>query len=1167
MAEHRLSKAVLGRRQSIQGATAGLALFLLLTVGARAGLGALGVRQDAPADMHYALEASWDLPPTSFMPWDVAVGPGGRQYVADVAHRSIRIYDTEGDLIDEWRAAAEATAPDGHVFVPLAVDIDIEREYGYVLWLDRGSSLQIRLERRALDGLVLDVREVYLSRYGDVVVEAQSGDIVVFAGHAFIRFSREGLVPSTPMGIGFDRDKQVRVAAFADGRLAVTDPASGKVGIYSHDGEHLHTIDAGPDVIAAIDVGPDGLLNTLLIPATATAEQALIATYTADGRRVSDRRQADLGAPFPPNHSWGWAIDVTENQFAFTTGSTVFEIHRFNTDSSAHSVLLGAPLQASFNPSFPLLDLPGPGLAIDANEAGELAVLVRHDGRLLRYDTGGNPSVVSVVARDGKDVAVGSDTVFISTADDRLLGYQFENQAALVWEQTCDCRPGGRLSAGDGMLFVSRPARFEAAAFSVAAGTQERTYTLPDSFGLWPTDVAASTSGKLYTADLAANQIQSWLAPDGPESLWGAGGRKGPRRVASGWLEPDMEVVAVLAADGLVEVFEVSGGRLLAQWRPLLTDGSSPTITDIAVGAGGKVYLVDTASSAIHIFAPSGEVPPTPTDGPSPTPTALGPCSVIGDKVAAPQQVVLGDTASVSLTLAADCPPRVGAVGADVVLLLDVSGSMKGKLSIEKEAIRNFLELLNVRYHRAALVTFRKEASLVQPLTTDTRSIITSLDQIVIVDDDPDGTNLTAAVRLARSHLLAGGREEALPVMILMSDGRAQPSKADGCEAAALARADGIQIFTIGILVVDAETLRGIAGRPDRYYDSPSADDLIPIYEDILQVVLSSLAGNLIIEDRMAPGIEYMVGSAQPNALEQPNRLLWSRTLLPSSGITLTYDIYLRQVGRLPTNERAVASYTDGEGARREFVFPIPEIEVVAPTMTPTPTATTTPTATPTATPTRVPQPAYLPLLLREECTPGQKRVDVALIIDASTSMLGRATDDLTKLQAAQEAASGFLDELRLDAGDQAAIIAFNSTAWPQQRLTADRSALERALTSIEPAPQTCLVCAVAVAADELASERHNTDNQAVMILLTDGKSNPRPASEAVERATEAKKADITIFTIGLGEELDFEALHEIASKPTYFYLAPGAEDLKGIYAQIAVTIPCPAEEFWGQRP
>ncbi len=144
-------------------------------------------------------------------------------------------------------------------------------------------------------------------------------------------------------------------------------------------------------------------------------------------------------------------------------------------------------------------------------------------------------------------------------------------------------------------------------------------------------------------------------------------------------------------------------------------------------------------------------------------------------------------------------------------------------------------------------------------------------------------------------------------------------------------------------------------------------------------------------------------------------------------------------------------------------------------TPTPSPLATATPspfpTATPssTATPTPLPAPIYLPLALTESCTPSQRHVDIALAIDASSSMTEPTAAGRTKLAAAVDAARTFLGTLRLAQGDQAAIVTFNSDAWLLQPLTDDRAALDAALASITTASLTRLDRAVAVAAEALA--------------------------------------------------------------------------------------------------
>ena len=86
------------------------------------------------------------------------------------------------------------------------------------------------------------------------------------------------------------------------------------------------------------------------------------------------------------------------------------------------------------------------------------------------------------------------------------------------------------------------------------------------------------------------------------------------------------------------------------------------------------------------------------------------------------------------------------------------------------------------------------------------------------------------------------------------------------------------------------------------------------------------------------------------------------------------------------------------------------------------------------------------------------------------------------------------------------------------------------------------------------------------MVVLTDGRANPDSPEVAVARAGEAKAAGIVVFTVGLGQELDFVALERMASRAEYFYHAPDAGELRAIYEAIAVEIPCPAGRYWGRR-
>jgi Mg-chelatase subunit ChlD len=208
----------------------------------------------------------------------------------------------------------------------------------------------------------------------------------------------------------------------------------------------------------------------------------------------------------------------------------------------------------------------------------------------------------------------------------------------------------------------------------------------------------------------------------------------------------------------------------------------------------------------------------------------------------------------------------------------------------------------------------------------------------------------------------------------------------------------------------------------------------------------------------------------------------------------------------------------------------------------------------------------YLPIAIEDEpCNPQAQHADVALVIDASTSMLDETRAGRTKLAAAQEAARVFLDLLDLNA-DQAAVISFNREAHLLQFLTGDRPALDAAIGTITALQQTRLDLAIEAAHAELTSPRHRPDNARVMIVVTDGQANPVPVEVAVQRALAAKAAGIRIFTIGLGDTVEADALRQIASAASDYFAAPDAEDLACIYRQVAFDIPCPASRFWAGR-
>jgi Mg-chelatase subunit ChlD len=258
------------------------------------------------------------------------------------------------------------------------------------------------------------------------------------------------------------------------------------------------------------------------------------------------------------------------------------------------------------------------------------------------------------------------------------------------------------------------------------------------------------------------------------------------------------------------------------------------------------------------------------------------------------------------------------------------------------------------------------------------------------------------------------------------------------------------------------------------------------------------------------------------------------------------------------------------------------QVPTVTPTDTEEPTATPTPSATPTASATPVPEPIYLPVILNEACEDRVQHADVVMVIDVSTSMSRPTSLGRAKLDAARDAVREFLGRMQLQGGpggqDQVALVGFNDMWWLEQALTADRGALERAVDRLpgKLGQGTRLDLAVEGGLAALSGAGRNPANTPVMILLTDGLPNrvPTPVPSGSQEdtvlavAARAKAAGVRLFTVGIGQPTDIDGrlLSAMANSPDMYFFTPDAEELRQIYAQIAVTIACPGGRHdWGK--
>ena len=200
--------------------------------------------------------------------------------------------------------------------------------------------------------------------------------------------------------------------------------------------------------------------------------------------------------------------------------------------------------------------------------------------------------------------------------------------------------------------------------------------------------------------------------------------------------------------------------------------------------------------------------------------------------------------------------------GVDIVLALDISGSMAGldfepdtRFGAAKNVIHQFID--KRRYDRIGLVVFAKEAFRQSPPTYDGETLHWMLDNLELAGDLglEDGTAI--GMGLAQSISMLKNSQAASRVIILLTDSINNAGDLDPIAAARIAAAMDISVYTIGLgksgqipyiiddpilgekiqLVeseIDEETLQNIAALTGaRYFHAIDRNELEEIYAEI----------------------------------------------------------------------------------------------------------------------------------------------------------------------------------------------------------------------------------------------------------------------------------------------------------------------------------------------
>lgn len=207
-----------------------------------------------------------------------------------------------------------------------------------------------------------------------------------------------------------------------------------------------------------------------------------------------------------------------------------------------------------------------------------------------------------------------------------------------------------------------------------------------------------------------------------------------------------------------------------------------------------------------------------------------------------------------------------------VVLAMDVSGSMRAedvrptRLAAAQAAAKRFIAE-TPRSTRVGVVAFAGSASLVQAPTSDRGALVSAIERFQLQHATAVGSGILIALKaifpelefdpftyaLRPASAAAGGGAPAQPgsyaaaAIILLTDGQSTTGP-DPVEAARLAAARGVRVFTVGVGTPDGEVLTGegwsIRVRLDEetlkriaeetrgeYFYAGTADELKSVYE------------------------------------------------------------------------------------------------------------------------------------------------------------------------------------------------------------------------------------------------------------------------------------------------------------------------------------------------